>query len=402
MSGSILTPNFVGICRGLTEILLGIVQAIFNALQLPGVGDWFMSPGVVVFCTYVIAALVMFVWAALVNLLTLMWIERKLYARIQDRRGIMLGVPWFWSKKYKRGITNMGWGYLQNIADGVKLLQKEVVTPALSDKLMFHIAPAIIVSSTVIFFAVFPFSENFYFARVSLGILFMFAALSLAPLAILIAGYAANNKYTLIGGLRAAAQMMSYEIPLLLCVIGVVLLTGTLDPVDTISFQEQTLLGLVPAWNVFSPPQMLGFIIFFIAMFAEMERIPFDIPEADAELVEGWTTEYGGMRYGLVFGFKWLRIFAGAGLIAILYLGGWSGPIFFTVDLFGYPIPILPQEFWLLLKIYIIFMIVVWVSWTIPRVRIDQVLKIGWKRLIPLALLVILGAAVFKTLGWSL
>jgi len=401
MSGSLLTPNLVGLCRSLTEILLGIVKAIFDALSLPGVGSWFVSPGVVVFFTYLIATLVMVMWAALVNLLSVMWVERKLYSRIQDRYGIMLGVPWPWSKKYKRGMTNLGWGFLQNIADGVKLLQKENITPASADKLLFHAAPAIIVSSTIMVFAVFPFSENFYYTKVALGVLFVLAALSLGPFAIIIAGYSSNNKYTLIGGLRAAAMMLSYEIPLILCVIAVVLLSGTLDPFQMVAVQERPLMGtIVPSWNVFSPPQMLGFIIFFIALVAELERIPFDIPEADAELVEGWTTEYGGMRFGFLFGFKWLRAFAGAGLLVILYLGGWNGPVFTTVSVLGYPIPILPQEFWFLLKTYLVVMVIIWISWSIPRVRADQVLKIGWNRLIPLALLTILGAAVFKTMGW--
>ena len=401
MSGSLLTPNFIGLCRGLTEVLLGVVSAILHALQLPGVGDWFMSPGVVVFCTYLIAVLVMTIWAALVNLLTVMWVERKLYSRIQDRRGIMLAFPWPWSRKYKMGVTNMGWGFLQNIADGVKLLQKENVTPASADKLLFHAAPALIVSSTLMVFAVFPFSESFYYTKVALGILFIIAALSLGPIAIIIAGYSSNNKYTLIGGLRAAALMMSYEIPLILSVIAVVVLNGTLDPFEMVAAQEKPLLGtMIPSWNIFSPPQILGFVIFFIALVAELERIPFDIPEADAELVEGWTTEYGGMRFGFLFGFKWLRAFAGAGLLVLLYFGGWNGPVFTTVSLLGYPIPIVPQEIWFLLKVYLVVIVIIWISWSIPRVRIDQVLRIGWSRMIPLALLTILGATVFKAMGW--
>ena len=405
MSGSILTPNFIGLVRGLTEVLLGIIKAICYALSsviqpFAGLGDWFVSPGVVVFVTYLIAVLLIVLWAALINLLTIMWVERKLYARIQDRRGIMIAVPVFWSKKQKRGLTHLGWGFLQNVADGVKLLQKENVTPAAADKWMFHAAPAIMVSSSLMAFAVLPFSESFYYARVGLGILFILASLSLAPFAILLAGYSSNNKYSLLGGLRGAAQMMSYEIPMILCVIAVVILTGTLDPVAMVQAQERPLLGPVPAWSIFSPPQILGFVIFFIAIFAELERIPFDVPEADAELVEGWTTEYGGMRFGLLFGFKWLRGIAAAGLVTILYFGGWSGPVFATVHVAGYPIPILPQEFWFLLKLYVIFMVIIWIAWSIPRVRIDQVLKIGWNRLIPLSLLTILGAAVFKTMGW--
>ena len=157
---------------------------------------------------------------------------------------------------------------------------------------------------------------------------------------------------------------------------------------------------------MFSIPQFIGFAVFATAMMAEMERIPFDIPEAEAELVEGWLTEYSGMRFGLVFGFKWMRALAGSALVVILYFGGWSGPVFVTLtpSVGGtvVPIPIPPHEVWFLLKVYFLYLVFVWVSWSVPRVRIDQILNIGWKRLIPLALLAILLAASFVALGPAL
>src|SRR5207245_1608835 len=178
---------------------------------------------------------------------------------------------------------------------------------------MFHTAPVLIATSTVMIFAALPFSEGFVIANMPMSLLFILAAFSIAPLGILIAGWASNNKYSLIGGMRAAAQLMAYGIPLPLDVLALLMHVGSLN-------------------------------------LAEMERIPFDIPEAEAELVEGWLTEYSGMRFGLVFGFKWLRALAGSALVVILYLGGWSGPVFVTltpsVGPTVIPIPIIPHEVW--------------------------------------------------------
>jgi NADH:ubiquinone oxidoreductase subunit H len=294
-------------------------------------------------------------------------------------------------------------GYLQNLADGVKLIQKENITPRNADSAMFHISPVLIAASTLMVFAVLPWSSGFYVANLDLGILFMLAAFSLAPLGILIAGWAANNKYTLVGGLRAAAMLLSYSIPMVLAVIALVVFTGSLNPMTIVQQQDRPLMlgGTalpIPAWYVFGP-QVIGFLVFSIAMIAEMERVPFDIPEAEAELVEGWTTEYSGMRFGIVFAFKWLRMLAACALISILYLGGWSGPVFATLSVGGIPVPIVPEEVWFLLRVYLLAAFFVVLSWSVPRVRIDQILNIGWKRLIPYSLLAILVAAGFRAVG---
>ena len=329
------------------------------------------------------------------------WVERTTYIRLQDRYGIMISIwclPLWPFNRRKDRPTHKGWGYWQNVADGMKLLQKENLVPASADSMMFNVAPAWIAGTTLMVFAALPWSSGLYVANLDLGILFILAAFSLAPLGILIAGWSANNKYTLVGGLRSAAMLMAYEIPLILVVIALVFTTGTLDPQVLVAQQERALVinGVttpLPAWNIFGP-QILGFLIFMVAIVAEMERIPFDLPEAEAELVEGWTTELSGMRFGLVFGFKWLRMIAGAGLISILYLGGWSGPVFYTFYLQNVPIPIIPEEVWFMLRIYLLGIFFVLLSWAVPRVRIDQILNIGWKRLIPFALLaILLGAA---------
>jgi len=398
-----LVPNLFGACKVLVIAIIGIVQQIVYALAGPvpplrGLGDWIGSDPVLTVITYLIVVTVVVLWVTVLNLFTIMWVERKLYSRLQDRYGIMISI-WslpFWPFNRTHRPTHKGMGYLQNLADGVKLIQKENITPRNADSAMFHISPVLIAASTLMVFAVLPWSSGFYVANLDLGILFALAAFSLAPLGILIAGWAANNKYTLVGGLRAAAMMLSYSIPMVLAVIALV-------PMTIVQQQDRPLMlgGTalpIPAWYVFGP-QVIGFFVFSIAMIAEMERVPFDIPEAEAELVEGWTTEYSGMRFGIVFAFKWLRMLAACALISILYLGGWSGPVFATLSVGGVPVPIVPEEVWFLLRVYLLAAFFVVLSWSVPRVRIDQILNIGWKRLIPYSLLAILVAAGFRAVG---
>ena len=405
-----LVPNLFAVCKVLVAAILSIVQQLIYALSGPipplrGLGDFVGSDPIVSIVTWLIVVTVVVLWVTVINLFTIMWVERKLYSRLQDRYGIMISV-WslpFWPFNRVHRPTHKGLGYLQNLADGVKLIQKENITPRNADSAMFHISPVLIASSTLMVFAVLPWSSGFYVANLDLGVLFMLAAFSLAPLGIMIAGYAANNKYTLVGGFRAGAMLLSYSIPMVLAVIALVVSTGTLDPVKIVQQQDHpiVLLGTalpIPAWNVFGP-QVLGFLVFTVSMIAEMERVPFDIPEAEAELVEGWTTEYSGMRFGIVFAFKWLRMLAASALIAILYLGGWSGPVFATLSVGGIPVPIVPEEVWFVLRVYLLSAFFVWLSWSVPRVRIDQILNIGWKRLIPYSLLAILVAAAFRVIG---
>ncbi len=411
-----LVPSLFASCYILTNAIIWIIDQILYAIgfvippinsPLHALGGWLASPPVLTVLTWFVMVLVMVLWAVLLNLLTMMWVERKVYSRLQDRYGIMISIwslPLWPFNRRKDKPTHKGWGYLQNVADGMKLLQKENLVPASADSMMFNIAPAWIAGTTLMVFAALPWSSGLYVANLDLGVLFILAAFSLAPLGILIAGWSANNKYTLVGGLRSAAMLMAYEIPLILVVIALVFTTGTLDPKVLVAQQEAPLVinGVttpLPAWNLFGP-QVIGFIVFMVAIVAEMERIPFDLPEADAELVEGWTTELSGMRFGLVFGFKWLRMIAGAGLISILYLGGWSGPVFFTFNIGTVPIPIIPEEIWFMLRIYLLGVFFVLLSWAVPRVRIDQILNIGWKRLIPLSLLAILVAAGARVLGY--
>ena len=197
------------------------------------------------------------------------------------------------------------------------------------------------------------------------------AAFSIAPIGVLTTGWACNNKYTLIGGMRSAAQLMAYEIPLLLSMAGVFLVAGSFSPMDIVAQQQEVWLFGIPMWNII--PQFLGFIVFMVCILAEVERIPFDLPEAEAELVEGWTTEIGGLRLGLTFAAEYIRGFVGAMIATVLFLGGWAGPF-------------LPGEIWFLIKVYGILVFFIILRWTVPRIRTDQILLLGWKRLLPLSL----------------
>jgi NADH-quinone oxidoreductase subunit H len=374
--------NLYNISYAIGEFFMGIVAAILNFFgqwigPLSDLADWLMSVNVLNLVAIFIGGAVVMVFVSIINLFIIMWIERKMYGRIHDRRGIMLPGPW---KK-----THKGTGFLQNLADGMKLIQKELITPKNADKWMFDIAPAIIAATSILVFVAIPFSETFYVADLSGGLIFILAILAIAPFAVVLAGWSSNNKFTLIGGLRGAALMLSYEIPLILSVIGVILLSGSLNPIEIVHAQQQTSILGIENWYII--PLLPAVIVFMVALFAELERLPFDLPEAEAELVEGWLTEYSGMRFGLVFVAKWVRTYAGAALITILFLGGWSGPV-------------LPGELWFIIKSYIVFIIIVWATWSFPRSRIDQIVKIGWNWLIPIAIISIVIAAAFKWVGW--
>jgi len=373
--------NLFEFCYGIIHWLVDLVNHLWYWLgdHLPRVfGDFFnwagdlaVSHGNIALFAILAEAVIMFV-IALVNVLNFIWIDRKWMGRMFDFYG-----PYYVG--YRIG------GWLQNLADGIKLFVKEIITPAKVDKLGFLIAPVILVSSSVLALSTIPFSPRFGVftsdldTGVPAGLLIAFAFFAIAPFSILIAGWSSNNKYTLIGGMRSAAQMMSYEIPLLLCVASVFLLSGSFGFLGVVNAQHDI-------WFVI--PLFLGFIVFITCLAAEVEIQPFDLPEAEAELVEGWTTEYGGFRFGLFMMTSYLRGYVGGALATALFLGGWQGP------------SIIPDEFWFLIKAYLVFLIIEWMRWSNMRIRVDQILNIGWKRLMPLAMLNLLIAAAFKTMGW--
>lgn len=373
--------NLFEFCYGIIHWLVDLVNNLWYWLGdfLPwyfgdffiAVGDFAASDGHLSFMTILAESLVIII-VALINVLNFLWIFRKLSGRILDFYG-----------PYYVGYGIGGW--LQNLADGVKLFAKEIIVPTKADKLGYLLAPIIFIGSSLLILAVIPLSVNFGVATnesgeyVSAGAMFALAAFSIAPFAILLAGWSSNNKYTLIGGMRSAAQMMSYEIPLILSAASVFLLAGSFNFVDIVEAQGDV-------W--FCIPLFIGFVVFLICLIAEVEIIPFDLPEAEAELVEGWTTEYGGMKFGLFYMTTAVRSYAGGALATAFFLGGWQGPYF------------IPDEIWFLIKAYIVYTVFMWLTWSVPRIRIDQMLVFGWRRLLPLAVLNLLIAVALKSWGW--
>ncbi|UCE92103.1 MAG: NADH-quinone oxidoreductase subunit NuoH [Methanobacteriota archaeon] len=373
--------NLFEFCHGIIHWLVDLVNNVWYWLGdfLPwyfwefftAVGDFAASESHLTLMTILLETLIIII-VALINVLNFLWIFRKLSGRILDFYG-----PYYVG--YRIG------GWLQNLADGVKLFVKEIIVPAKADRLGYLLAPIIFVGSSLLILAVIPLSVDFGVATnasgeyVPAGAVFALAAFSIAPFAILLAGWSSNNKYTLIGGMRSAAQMMSYEIPLILSAASVFLLASSFNFVDIVDAQHDV-------W--FCIPLFIGFVVFLVCLIAEVEIIPFDLPEAEAELVEGWTTEYGGMKFGLFYMTTAVRSYAGGALATALFLGGWQGPWF------------IPDEIWFLIKAYIVYTVFMWLTWSVPRIRIDQMLVFGWRRLLPLAVLNLVIAVAVKSWGW--
>jgi NADH-quinone oxidoreductase subunit H len=295
-----------------------------------------------------------------VNALFLIWMERKVSAHMQLRPGPM----------------EVGFhGALQTIADALKLIGKELITPEDVDKLIYLLAPIVMFLPVLVSFVVIPFSPTLIIRDLNVGLLLIFAFSTLSVLAILMAGWSSNNKYSLLGAIRSVAQNIAYEIPLLITAMSVILMAGSFKPTDIVA--QQSFL-----WNIFWQP--LAFLLFTICGTAETNRAPFDIPEAESELVAGFHTEYSGMRFAIFFLAEYTNMFIVSAVATILFLGGWKGPL-------------LPPVVWFLLKVYAMIFVMMWFRWTFPRLRFDQLITFAWKILIPLALAnLILTALVMK------
>ncbi len=289
----------------------------------------------------------------------LVWLERKFLARLQVRFG-----------PNRAG----KFGLLQPIADTIKMLTKEDIVPAAADRFIFLLAPAVVATTALMMFAVVPFGSHLtLFGRkvplvitdLNIGLLYVFALSSLGVYGVAMGGWASNSKYSLLGGIRGAAQMISYELSLGLSLIPIVMLADSFSIVDIVNRQAKYPFILV---------QPLAFIIFMISAMAESKRIPFDLPEAENELGAGYHTEYSGIRFGLFFLGEYVHLQVLGALVAVLFLGGWRGPI-------------LPPPLWLFIKIICVSLIMIWVRGTLPRLRYDQLMALGWKVLIPAALL---------------
>ncbi len=316
------------------------------------------------------------------------WVERRVSAWIQ----------------YRVGPNRVGpFGLLQPIADGVKFIMKEDVIPLAAHKPLFTLAPALSLIPALCAFAVIPFGPTIeLFGRsvklvvvdLNGGVLFAFAAASLGVYGIVCAGWASRSKYSLMGGLRASAQMISYELALSLSVMGVVLVAGTMRPTAIVEQQA----GWFWNWNAFHGGwQLVGFLIFLVAGYAETNRAPFDLPEAETELVAGYHTEYSSMKFAMFFMAEYINMTTSSALLVTLFLGGWQ--IGFPVPFTGWPLWIL-QILAFVLKVAFFMFVYVWVRWTLPRFRYDQLMDIGWKGLFPLALANVMITAVLVAFGW--
>lgn len=323
---------------------------------------------------------------ATVGVLIAVWLERKISAAVQQRYGPEYAGPL---------------GVLQPVADGLKLLFKEDIVPDRADPWLFTIGPAIVVIPVFLSYLIVPFGQNLVVTDLSIGAFLWISLSSVTPIGLLMSGYSSNNKYALIGGLRAAAQSISYEIPLALSVLAIVMMSNSLSTIDIVNQQaDHGILG----WNIWRQP--VGFIIFWISALAETERLPFDLPEAEEELVAGYQTEYTGMKFALFYLGSYVNLILSAFLFAIFYLGGWSFPI--PVDTLAGWIGVSPDVAWVqvitaaigitmvLVKTYALVFLAILLRWTTPRVRIDQLLNLGWKFLLPVSLANLLITAGLK------
>jgi NADH-quinone oxidoreductase subunit H len=292
----------------------------------------------------------------LVSVAMIVWLDRRVWAFVQKRRGPNVVGPF---------------GLLQSLADALKYIFKEIIIPATSNKVIFILAPIITMTLALISWAVIPFSENFVLADINVGILYLFAVSSLGVYGIIMGGWASNSKYPFLGAIRSAAQMVSYEVSIGIIIINVLLCVGSLNLSDIVLAQKE-LWYIIPLFPMF--------VIFFISALAETNRPPFDLPEAEAELVAGYQTEYSGMMYAMFWLGEYANILLMCAMGSILFLGGWLPPI----DVF--PFNVIPSPLWLIFKIILLFVLFALVKAIVPRYRYDQLMRLGWKVFLPLSL----------------
>ncbi len=302
--------------------------------------------------------------------------ERRISAYMQDRIGPNRVGPK---------------GLFQTVADGVKFMFKEDIIPYHVDKVIYLLAPLMVLGPALMTFAVIPFGESFsalgrqihlQIADLNVGLLYIFAIVSLSVYGIILGGWSSNSKYPLMGGIRSTAQVISYELSMGLAIIGVLMISGTFRLNEIVTQQNQLLFGILPNWNIFLQP--VGFIIFLIAVFAETNRLPFDLPEAEPELVAGYHTEYSSMKFLVFYLGEYVAMVTASALISTLYLGGWDFPYVdeSTLGWWGVVLSVVA----LAAKMGFFLFLFIWVRWTLPRFRFDQLMRLGWKVLLPIAL----------------
>jgi NADH-quinone oxidoreductase subunit H len=343
-----------------------------------GIGHWLAGFFPASLQALVLAVLsigaVMAVFASCFALTTI--VERKVLGRMQNRFGPNRVGPW---------------GLLQPLADGIKMLTKEDIVPFSAEKTLHFLAPLALTVPIWLAFAVLPFGRNMSAIDLNSGILFFFAVGSASELAVFMAGWSSQNKYSLVGAMRAIAQMISYEVPLVLSTVPVLMLAGSLSLNDIVAAQGTYTFGGLARWNAFTPWGLAGLLLFLIATAAESNRSPFDLPEGESEIIAGFLTEYSGFKYALFFLGEYLGLFAGTALAVTLFLGGWHAPFQW--------LEWVPSWLWFAAKFSALIFLFIWVRATLPRLRLDQLLNFSWRFMVPLTLVNLLVAAAWYWTG---
>jgi len=333
---------------------------------LAGAPDWVIQ----IASSLLNIAAVLGVFLTLFALISVM--ERKILARIQNRYGPNRVGPF---------------GLFQPVADGIKLLIKEDIVPLRADKVVHFLAPIMMVAPTILALGVIPYGRNMTPFAIDGGILFFFAVGSTTELAVFMAGWGSNNKFSLLGAMRAIAQMVSYELPLIITVLPVVMVVGSLSPDAIVAAQSGYSLGAVPHWFVVTPWGAAAFLLFFVSGLVESNRTPFDMPEGESEIVAGHMTEYSGFKYATFFMAEYFGMFAVSGLAVTLFLGGWHAPMRW--------LEFVPSYVWFFGKLSVLLFVFIWIRGTLPRMRVDHVMGFAWKFMLPMAFTCIIAAAVW-------
>ncbi|PYJ10964.1 MAG: NADH-quinone oxidoreductase subunit NuoH [Verrucomicrobia bacterium] len=334
---------------------------------LPNAPDWVIQ----IASSLINISAVLGVFMGLFALISVL--ERKILGRIQNRYGPNRVGPF---------------GLFQPVADGIKLLIKEDIVPLRADKVVHFIAPIMMAATAILALGVIPYGRNMTPFSIDGGILFFFAVGSTTELAVFMAGWGSNNKFSMLGAMRAIAQMVSYELPLLITVLPVIMIVGSLSADAIVAAQGGYVLGgIVPRWFVFTPWGAAAFILFFISGLVESNRTPFDMPEGESEIVAGHMTEYSGFKYAIFFLAEYFGMFAVSGLAVTLFLGGWHAPI--------HLLEIIPSYVWFFAKLAVLLFVFIWIRGTLPRMRVDHVMSFAWKFMLPMAFTCIIAAAVW-------
>jgi len=350
------------------------LQFVSDLVQKKGWPGWIPVFVAMFFPAFILIQIIQLVPAVLV------WWERKVAAHMQVRLGPMSVGGWH--------------GWAQTIADGIKLFLKEIIEPEGVDKWVFRLAPVIVFLPAYMAFAPLPFGTGLVALDLDIGLLFVLAISGVSTIGILMAGWGSANKYAILGGLRAAAQIVSYEIPRVFSIVPIVMWAGTLSLTQIISHQSVFLGGWFPRWFIFYPVVgQIAFLIYLVTTIAETNRVPFDIPEAESELVAGFHTEYGGMKFAIFFLAEYAYVFVGSVVGTVVFFGG-GAPLFPALD-------IIPSWAWFLAKTGFLIFIFLWARWTLPRLRVDRVMDLCWKFMLPWSLIniVLMGAILLWRIG---